>query len=400
MPASWQTNKIAGEDWFAAYMKRHRELSIRKPEATSLARTSSFNKTNVAAFFANLKTVLDRMHLGPGDIWNMDETGVTTVQKPDRVIARRGYKQVGRIVSSERGTLVTLAVAVSALGNSIPPFFVFPRVHFREHFLNNAPPESAGDANPSGWMKVEQFLKFVKHFVKYTKTTKEKPALLLLDNHDSHLSIEALNYCKDNGVTVLSFPPHCSQELQPLDRSVYDPLKKYINSACDAWITNHPGCTITICDIPGIVNSCLHVAASPANIKAGFQVSGIFPFNENIFEDHEFMPAYSTDRPLETLLGKENQDIEVSEVCAPHNVSAHDSEEPVAGPSGLSRALRTPSPPVTLEVLRPFPKAPPRKKTVHRKKRSTAILTDTPIRDALEENQKTTRQKRVLRLRR
>lgn len=60
----------------------------------------------------------------------MDETGVTTVQKPNRVIAGRGFKQIGRITSAERGALVTMAVAVSAAGNSIPPFFVFPRAHF------------------------------------------------------------------------------------------------------------------------------------------------------------------------------------------------------------------------------------------------------------------------------
>lgn len=55
----------------------------------------------------------------------MDETGVTTVQKPNKVVARKGLKQVGAITSAERGTLVTLAAAVSGGGNSVPPFFVF-----------------------------------------------------------------------------------------------------------------------------------------------------------------------------------------------------------------------------------------------------------------------------------
>ena len=47
--------------------------------------------------------------------------------------------------------------------------------------------------------------------------------------------------CKNNGVVILSFPPHCSHELQPLDRSVYGPLKKYVNSFCDSWMRNNPG---------------------------------------------------------------------------------------------------------------------------------------------------------------
>lgn len=75
------------------------------------------------------------------------------MQRPDRIVARKGFRQVGSLTSAERGTLVTMALAVSAAGNSIPPLFVFPRVHFRDHFLQNAPPGSIGTANPSGWMK-------------------------------------------------------------------------------------------------------------------------------------------------------------------------------------------------------------------------------------------------------
>lgn len=161
-------------------------------------------------FFLNLQTILNNLKLECADIWNMDETGVTTVQTPDRVVARRGFKQIGRVTSAERGSLVTVAVAVSASGNSIPPFFVFPRKNFKNYFLNGAPAGSAGSAYPSGWMTEDQFVEFAKHFVKHSRSSNERPTLLLLDNHESHLSIEALDYFKEHGVSVRSFPPHCN----------------------------------------------------------------------------------------------------------------------------------------------------------------------------------------------
>ena len=106
------------------------------------------------------------------------------------------------MTSGERGSLVTIAVAVSATGNVVPPFFIFPRVHFRDNFLKCAPPGSSGSANPSGWMKESHFLEYLEHFVKHTKCSKEKPILLLLDNHGSHLSIQGLDFCKANGIIL------------------------------------------------------------------------------------------------------------------------------------------------------------------------------------------------------
>jgi hypothetical protein len=51
IPASWTNNKMAGPDWYASFIKRNNTLSLRTPQATSLARAISFNKTNVSAFF-------------------------------------------------------------------------------------------------------------------------------------------------------------------------------------------------------------------------------------------------------------------------------------------------------------------------------------------------------------
>ncbi|KAF2892254.1 hypothetical protein ILUMI_13919 [Ignelater luminosus] len=48
-------------------------------------------------------------------------------------------------------------------------------------------------ANGSGWMNEETFVMFVHHFIKYSLQSPDNPVLLLLDNHSSHLSVEAID---------------------------------------------------------------------------------------------------------------------------------------------------------------------------------------------------------------
>ena len=75
-PASLSVNKIAGVDWMHGLMKRQQHLSIRTPDATSLSRATSFNRTNVGRFFDNLESVMNRHMFQPGSIYNVDETGL------------------------------------------------------------------------------------------------------------------------------------------------------------------------------------------------------------------------------------------------------------------------------------------------------------------------------------
>ncbi|XP_065172178.1 uncharacterized protein, partial [Atheta coriaria] len=295
-PTTWVENKIAGEEWFRSFMNRNPSLSVRVAQAASVSSATSFDKTNVEAFYNNLQTVLDRHPYEPQNIYNIDETGVTTVQRPDKVVARRGIRQVGTVTSAERGTLVTVAFAVNALGNAVPPFFVFPRVPYHDHFVRDGSVGSIGTANPSGWIQDASFLTFLEHFKKFSNASLTHKVFLLLNNHSSHIHINALDFCKENGITLLSFPPHCSHKLQPLDRSVFGPLKKAINTACDGWMRSHPGKTMSIYDIPGIIKTAMPQAFTQANIQAGFSKTGIYPFNRNLFQEIDFAPSFVTDR--------------------------------------------------------------------------------------------------------
>lgn len=423
-PPSWAKNNCAGEDWFSGYMKRFPNLSLRRPEATSLSRATSFNRKNVKDFFDHLEKLLEKYHFGPNDIYNSDETGCTTVQSVGntKVIACKNVKQVGKMTSGERGTLVTMLATINAAGNSVPPFMVFPRVHFKEAMLHGAPPGTVGAAHQSGWMTSENFLSFMHHFIVSTKCSKERPVLLILDNHESHLSIETIDVAKNNGVIMLTLPPHCSHKMQPLDRSVYGPFKTYYNQECNIFMVNHPSQAITIHNIAEIVGHAYPLAFTPKNITNGFKVSGIYPYNPNIFTEDDFLSSYVTDRPNEApvdgiapgaVASTSDDQEEPSQGNVADTIISTAGEAEKATHSGTSSEPVTPRPqnqekpthddtPLNLpdtniimpEEISPFPKAQPRKATKGRKKGKTLILTDTPVKEQLRADQENKKRKK------
>lgn len=83
-------------------------------------------------------------------------------------------------------------------------------------------------------------------------------------------------------------------------------------------------------------------------------------------------------------------DISVTEII---NEMTHDDS--VAGPSGIQN-VKDFSP----EKIRPLPKAPPRKSSIRRRTRKSAILTDTPEKNALEEEYQEREKKKTMTLKR
>lgn len=367
---------MADNEWYLGYMKRHQRLSLRKPEATSIGRVSAFNESNVKAFFENYQRIANIVQLHPSRLWNIDETGVTTVHKPQRVVCRRGRKQIGQVTSGERGTLVSLAVAVSAAGQKGPIRFIFPRVHFQDHFLHGGPAGCTGGANPSGWMNSKNFLLFMKELQTFTGATVDHPIVVFLDNHESHRALPVLEFCKTNGMHLISFPPHCSHKLQPLDVSVFQPFKAAVNKLCAQWMRQNAGKAMSITDIPSIVDRALQIGVSEANIVAGFKATGIWPRNDLIFNTADFLPSKTTDRPLNLTPSCERVSpvpaaLLQTEIKRDVDKTASPGESVFINENSFDALSET------LTSILPHPKAAPRKRgTRGRKPGRTLVLTD------------------------
>lgn len=298
-PEQWITNKMAGKDWLYGFMKRHPNLSLRAAEGCSLARAISFNKHNVNVFFDNYEQLIKKYPelRDPTRIWNLDETKTETNQRPSRVIAQKGIKQVATAVSNEKGTLVTTVLIINAAGNSMPPAMVFPRVHFKTHMINGAPAGTLGLAHQSGWMTTSNFVHVMQHFITFSGSSVNRKMLLICDNHESHLSIAAIELARANGVIILTVPPHCTHMMQPLDVGVMKPFKTFYNAAVDSRLSSNPGQTFGIYDVASCVGIAHGRALMPQTIINAFQKTGIFPVDRYVFTEDMYLPSLVSDKP-------------------------------------------------------------------------------------------------------
>ena len=387
---------MAGKDWLAGFMARHKELSLRIPQATSISRAVGFNKAKVQNFFSVYKSLLDSHSFCAQSIWNMDESGISTVQKPLKIIGTKGERQVSRMTSGERGTTVTVICAMNAAGSFIPPMIIFPRMRMAPGLMKGAPIGAIGGVSKSGWTDSDLFLTWLKHFADINKSSKQNQQLIVLDGHHSHKTLAAVEYARDNGINMLTLPPHCTHKMQPLDRTFFKTLKCNYNRAADNWMTSNAAKRITIYEVAELFCKAYDKSAGIETARKGFETTGLWPYDDQKFTDEDFVAAEVTDEPVTTAVQPALDSAEVEQTLdcpEPSTPSTSASTVPVASTStalaytpsaecephpGLEEARKI------LNEMTPRPKLQSSRPRT-RKAESAVILTSSPYKALLQE---------------
>ena len=104
----------------------------------------------------------------------MDESSLTVVHKPGRIVAKKGHKLVGKVTSGERRKTVTIICSVNASGRYLVPFMIYARKKMNEYLLVGCPAGTVGVVTDSGWTDSKVFVQWLNHFVEVVKPTPAK----------------------------------------------------------------------------------------------------------------------------------------------------------------------------------------------------------------------------------
>jgi hypothetical protein len=151
----------------------------------------------------------------------------------------------------------------------------------------------------TGWSNGEIFQEYLKtHFLPYVEPTPtncqhQQPILLIYDSHTSHKTPQLINWAKEQGIVLFVLPAHSSRLLQPLDVSIFGPLKNYHYLECSTFMYQHMGQTITKYEICSIACKAYLKAMTPINIQGGFRNAGTYPLHKEVISPEKLIPCES-----------------------------------------------------------------------------------------------------------
>ncbi|KAJ8931988.1 hypothetical protein NQ314_015034 [Rhamnusium bicolor] len=275
----------------------------------NLTRAEKLNKFIVNDYFEKLKEVLLELDLmnSPERIYNVDEKGCRlSLHHQQSVLARKGAKRV-HLVAPEHGENVTIVSCGNAGGNSIPLTMLFKGKRLKLEWTDTLPPGSLVLMTPKGSMNITTFCTSIEHLAKYKPAGK---CLLIFDVAKCHLDHMIIEVAERHDIVLFCLPSNTIHELQPLDKSVFRSFEHH-------WDDQ---------------------SLTPANIKAGFAATGIFPFNPEAIPEVAFDPSVVTqveDQPREEPIVKPTINERLaSPTAGPSNIRKRPAF-PKAGPSNI-----------------------------------------------------------------
>ena len=147
----------------------------------------------------------------------------------------------------------------------------------------------------NGWTDASLGLAWLKTV--FDPETKAKaagePRVIVLDGHSSHYSHEFIQYARENNITLLGYPPHCTHALQGLDVVCFAQMKEAWKEEISRFETEHKG-NVTKGDFTQVFGQAYIKSFTVESIRAAFEITGVHPYNPNVISEKQMKPSLTT----------------------------------------------------------------------------------------------------------
>lgn len=275
-------NNRPGKKWYQSFLKRHQEIAQRTSQNLTISRDNVTEK-DIKAWFDEIKKYLEEKNLmsildDPKRIYNADESAFFLQPRAGRVLTRKGNKNVYSTAGNDKENL-TVLVTANAAGQLPPPMIVFSYERIPSSISNSVPETWGIGRSETGWMCGSTFYEYVTNIF-HPWLIKNKitfPIIFFIDGHGSHLTAHLSDFCSTHGIEVIALYPNSTHILQPMDISVFRPLKLEWKNQVTKWKMDHLGEQLKKEHFALVFKLALESITKDC-IKNGFKAGGLYPF--------------------------------------------------------------------------------------------------------------------------
>lgn len=190
-------------------------------------------------------------------------------------------------VINGRQEWITAIECTSASGVTLPPLLIFNAMHTNTAWIpRETPSDWRFSTSTSGWTSDSHGYEWLTTVFEPTTrpTEPDSRRLLIMDGHSSHITANVIAFCMEHAIDLLILPPHTSHMLQPLDVSMFQPLKRALATETDFAARLDSG------RIPRTEWTSMYIRArekafTRANILSGWRATGLQPLSPIVVLD-------------------------------------------------------------------------------------------------------------------
>ncbi|XP_060803913.1 uncharacterized protein LOC132902523 [Amyelois transitella] len=279
-------NNRPGRHWYESFKKRHPEIRLRTSQNLTEPRAAVTYEAlrkwfaEISEFFKekNLEAVIKN----PKRVFNCDETAFFLNPKGNKVLAGRGNKTVYQKVNADEKECLTVLLTGNAAGDVPPPMIVYQYARIPRDLALSVPKNWGVGRSENGWMTGETFFEFISNIFNpwLNENNIEKPAILFIDGHTSHLTLQTSKFCSENGIILVALYPNATHLIQPMDVSVFRTLKSAWKTGVQNWrLQNIDSPRLRKVHFAPLLEQVLENTLKKSLFENGFRKCGLCPWN-------------------------------------------------------------------------------------------------------------------------
>lgn len=270
-----------GSSWWRNFLIRHPVVKEKKTEYTKSLKVKP-TEERIRQWFSKAQIMMDADGIlnvlsDPSRLFCIDE--IMLWLNPDLVDIFEENEEL--IKNRDERDYVTVCFTICADGSYAPPSFIFKSQRLPAVYNLSCPEGWNVDCTMSGTSTCESFLKYISEiFLPYLiKKEIERPIVLFMNGNASYHSLPLTNFCRENGINLVSFPPWATHILQPLHGSYTKSLKLRWREILKKHTVRNTG-EVKKYEVPVMFKNLLdNYNVHSTTIQNRFEKCGLYPFD-------------------------------------------------------------------------------------------------------------------------